>query len=220
MNQIVKFQKENCLQADGILGPNSLKKMQEVLHIKSKEHMAHFIGQCAHESVGFTRGFENLNYSEAGLLATFGKYFTTDTSREPHKKLASLYARKPEQIANWAYANRMGNGNEASGEGYFYRGVGPLQTSGKNNITAFANFVGNPEIIRNPGLIVTNYYFSSALFFFNENKLWRFCDSVNDSSILTLSRAINIGDSNSTGIPNHLEDREDKTKMYYSYLNR
>ena len=87
--------------------------------------MAHIIAQLGHESAGFTRLEENLNYSASGLRSTFAKYFTT--------ALAEQYARKPMAIANRVYANRMGNGSEASGDGWAFRGSGLLQLTGKTN---------------------------------------------------------------------------------------
>src|SRR3546814_4289580 len=76
----------------------------------------HFIAQIAHESAGLSRTTENLNYSAAGLRKTFPKYFDRAT--------AEAYARQPARIANRAYANRLGNGPEASGDGWRYRGRG------------------------------------------------------------------------------------------------
>lgn len=80
---------------------------------------------------------ENLNYSASGLLATFGKYFTAAQAAE--------YARQPQRIANRAYANRMGNGNEASGDGWRYRGAGLVQITGYDNYLKYG-------IADNPGL--------------------------------------------------------------------
>src|SRR3546814_11910437 len=85
----------------------------------------HFIAQIAHESAGLSRTTENLNYSAAGLRKTFPKYFDRAT--------AEAYARQPARIANRAYANRLGNGPEASGDGWRYRGRGLVQLSGQFN---------------------------------------------------------------------------------------
>lgn len=102
--------------------------------INTKERIAAFIAQCAHESGSFKRLTENLNYSEKGLLTTFGKYFSPAQAR--------AYARQPERIANHVYANRIGNGNTASGDGWRYRGGGLIQLTGKDNYTRFARAAG------------------------------------------------------------------------------
>src|SRR3546814_5959715 len=90
----------------------------------------HFIAQIAHESAGLSRTTENLNYSAAGLRKTFPKYFDRAT--------AEAYARQPARIANRAYANRLGNGPEASGDGWRYRGRGLVQLSGRSDRTCSA----------------------------------------------------------------------------------
>ena len=105
------------------------EQLLEVLpqyEIDTPNRVAAFIAQCGHESAGFTVLQENLNYSADGLKKIFGKYF-------PTAELAKQYARKPEMIANRVYGNRMGNGDEDSGDGYKYRGRGIIQITGKNN---------------------------------------------------------------------------------------
>lgn len=97
--------------------------------INTKVRIAAFLAQVGHESGGFRFRKENLNYSAQGLLKTFPKYFNS--------ALANSYARKPESIASRVYANRMGNGNEASAEGWKYRGRGYIQLTGKDNYTLF-----------------------------------------------------------------------------------
>lgn len=102
--------------------------------ISTASRKAAFLAQVAHESGSFVFMAENLNYSAQSLRRVFGKYFPTDA-------LANQYARKPEQIANKVYANRMGNGPETSGDGYRYRGRGLIQLTGKENYTNFARFI-------------------------------------------------------------------------------
>lgn len=97
---------------------------------------AAFLAQCGHESMGFVVTVENLNYSAKALLATWPNRFTP--------ALAEEYARQPERIANKVYANRMGNGDEASGDGWLYRGAGPIQITGHDNHTAFVKASGQP----------------------------------------------------------------------------
>jgi putative chitinase len=168
------------------------------------ERAAHFFAQTAHESGGFKVFSENLNYSVQGLQGIFGKYFPGN--------LEESYARKPEKIANRVYASRMGNGNEASGDGWKFRGRGALQTTGKDNYSQFAKHLGKPEIMTNPDLVATEYAFESAIFFFDKNKLWDICDKgVNKDTILALTKRINGG-------THGLADREEKTFKYYTYV--
>ena len=95
--------------------------------IVTPKRLAAFLAQTAHESAGFTAVRENLNYSAQGLMKTWPARFNQTT--------AAAYARQPEKIANKVYANRMGNGDEASGDGWRYRGRGLIQFTGKANYT-------------------------------------------------------------------------------------
>ena len=99
--------------------------------IDTPQRVAAFLAQSAHESGGFRFLKENLNYKAASLRKVFPKYFPSD-------ELATAYANKPEMIANRVYGGRMGNGPEASGEGYKYCGRGLLQLTGKENYSWFA----------------------------------------------------------------------------------
>ena len=102
--------------------------------INTPERVAMFMAQVGHESGGLKRREENLNYSAQRLTQVFPKYFRDVDPND--------YARNPEKIANRVYGNRMGNGDEDSGDGYRYRGRGFIQLTGKNNYTAFANAMG------------------------------------------------------------------------------
>jgi putative chitinase len=149
--------------------------------------LAHFLSQASHESGGFRAFSENLNYNAKGLCAIFRKYF-------PSVTIAMQYERKPEKIANRVYSSRMGNGNEASGEGWKYRGRGALQTTGKSNYQDFANFMQMPEIMSNPDLVATRYALASAAFFFKKNSLWGICDQgSSDEVVKRLTKRINGG---------------------------
>jgi uncharacterized protein HI_1415 len=117
---------------DGVY--NAIAKQITKAGCISKMQQAMFLAQCGHESAGFTTFTENLNYSDYALTQVFRKYFDKNT--------AVKYARKPEQIANRVYANRMGNGDEASGDGWKYRGRGLIQITGKKNYIAFRNWLG------------------------------------------------------------------------------
>jgi putative chitinase len=200
---LVNLQKKIGVTPDGSFGPATLKTAMKYYKM-TPERAAHFFGQTSHETGGFLVFTENLNYGSKGLLKTFKKYFTPE--------LAELYARQPHKIGSRVYANRMGNGNEASMEGFKFRGRGALQTTGKENYKAFSDYVKKPEIMTNPELVATDYAFEAAIFFFNKNKLWDICDKgINDASILALTKKINGG-------KNGLVDRVSLTKRYYSWL--
>lgn len=169
----------------------------------SKFRAAHFFGQCAHESGNFTVFSENLNYSAKGLRGTFGKYFPGD--------LSETYAKQPQRIANRAYANRNGNGPESSGDGWKFRGRGAIQLTGRSNYQLFSNYLKDPEVMTNPDIVATKYSFESALFFFDNNNLWRISDEgVNSDTILRLTKRINGG-------TNGLSDRQEKTYKFLKY---
>jgi putative chitinase len=136
-------------------------------NITTPLRLAHFLAQCGHESGNFKAVSENLNYSADGLKKIFPKYFPGN--------LNESYARQPEKIAARVYGGRMGNGDEASGEGYRFRGRGYIQLTGKENYKAFDATVED-DILANPDLVATKYPLMSAAFFFNNNKLWSICD--------------------------------------------
>jgi putative chitinase len=105
--------------------------------INTPERIAAFLAQCVHESSGFSAIKENLNYKAASLQKVFPKYFSTS-------ELAEAYAHQPEKIANRVYANRMGNGDEASGDGFRYCGRGLIQLTGHDNYLSFADSIETP----------------------------------------------------------------------------
>ena len=201
---IKKLQEKIGVTPDGAFGPATLSAAAKHFRM-TDEQAAHFFGQTAHETGGFKAFSENLNYSSKGLMTTFKKYFADAA-------VASRYERKAENIANRVYASRMGNGDEASGDGWKYRGRGALQLTGKSNYEAFAKWLGKPELLNNPDAVATEYAFDSARFFFDRNKLWAICDKgVNDEAILALTKRINGG-------THGLEDRATRTKQYYNWL--
>jgi len=205
MTALQKLQEKIGVEPDGSFGPATLKAAMKHYNM-TPERAAHFFGQTAHETGGYSVFMENLNYSAKGLKTTFAKYFPGN--------LAELYARQPVKIASKVYGNRMGNGNEASREGFYYRGRGALQTTGKEGYQLFADSIEKPEIMTNPDLVATDYAFESAIFFFDKNKLWAICDKgVTDSTILAITKKINGG-------VNGLEDRMSLTKRYYSWLTK
>ena len=113
----------------------ALAEMLPKYDINTPERIAAFMAQCGHESVDFSVLKENLNYGAKGLRGTWPKRFPDDAT-------AAKYERKPEMIANKVYSDRMGNGPEASGDGWKYRGRGAIQLTGKDNYTAFAKSIG------------------------------------------------------------------------------
>ena len=143
---------------------NALEEAQ----INSPARIAAFLAQLGHESNSFAAFSENLNYSADGLLSVFGKYFKSRAD-------ATNYARKPEKIANRVYANRMGNGPESSGDGWKYRGRGPIQLTGKNNYTEFTRDVGSKfgvDFVRNPDLVADPVWgFRAAAWYWNTRGL-------------------------------------------------
>ena len=179
--------------------PETSKKF----NITSNLRLAHFLAQCGHESGNFKAVSENLNYSADGLKKIFGKYFPGN--------LNESYARKPEKIAARVYASRMGNGDEASGEGFKFRGRGYIQLTGKNNYTNFSKFIGE-DCVANPDLVATKYPLASAGFFFDSNKLWAICDRGSDDATVTaVTRRVNGGTIG-------LADRIKHFKEYHNLL--
>ena len=166
--------------------------------------LAHFLAQAGHESGGFKAVNENLNYGAKGLLGIFKKYFPT-----PEK--AALYERKPEKIANLVYGSRMGNGAEATGEGYKFRGRGYIQLTGKDNYKAFDAVV--PEnLLETPDLVATKYPLLSAAWFFHKNGLHKIADGgATDAVVTSVTKRVNGG---TIGLP----DRIKHFKEYYSLL--
>ena len=191
------------LTADGAFGPGTMKAAMKLYNL-TPERAAHFFAQTGHETGDFKVYNENLNYSAQGLQGIFGKYFPGN--------LEESYARQPEKIANRVYASRMGNGDEASGDGWKFRGRGAIQLTGKDNYTQFSKHINKPEILTNPDLVSTDYSFESELFFFDKNKLWSICyQGVNEATILALTKRVNGG-------THGLEDRKAKTLKYYGYV--
>jgi putative chitinase len=201
---IDKFCQKIGVAPDPKFGVEVLKAAMKYYKM-TPERAAHFFAQTNHESGGFLKFSENLNYGAKGLRGIFGKYFPTD-------QMAVAYERKPEKIANKVYGGRMGNGPESSGDGWKYRGRGALQLTGKDNYKALATYLGKPEILTNPDLVATDYIFESAIWFFDKNKLWDICDKgVSDATILAITKKINGG-------THGLDDRSAKTKKYYNLL--
>jgi len=153
--------------------------------IDTPHRVAAFMAQCGHESGGFTLMQENLNYSAKGLVGTFKKYFPTEAVAKP-------YERRPEMIANRVYANRMGNGDEASGEGWYFRGRGIVQITGKNNYTKCSQSLFESNVlVENPDLLLeVEYAIHSACWFWSAARLNELADI---GDMKTMTKRINGG---------------------------
>jgi putative chitinase len=200
LGPLAALQSKCGITADGKWGPGTYKAARNYFKLTNNQ-AAHFFGQCAHESGNFKVFNENLNYSADGLSKIFKKYFPSVAAAQP-------YARKPEKIANKVYANRMGNGPESSGDGWKFRGRGPIQLTGKDNYTAFSKDIGRPDVLTNPDIVATELAFESALWFFRKNNLLAVADKgVTDAVILQITKRVNGG-------THGLDDRVKKTKQY------
>jgi len=181
-----------------------VESIVEKFNITNPLRLAHFLAQAAHESGNFKFLKENLNYSADSLLKVFPKYFKD-------KATADKYARNPEKIANRVYALRMGNGDEASGDGFKFRGRGYIQLTGKDNYKAFSNFIGE-DCVANPDLVSDKYPLVSASWFFDKNNLWTICDKgATDDVVTAVTKRVNGG-------THGLLDRLSKFKLFNESL--
>jgi putative chitinase len=163
---------------------DALSQILPEYEINTPQRIAAFIAQCAHESGGFKFLQENLNYRAESLMKTWPRHF-------PTIEVAKQYERKPQMIANKAYANRMGNGDEASGDGWRYLGRGLIQLTGKNNYTFFAASVGIEDMEECVEYLQTfEGAVQSACFFWEQNKLNTWADK---GDIKELTKRINGG---------------------------
>lgn len=166
--------------------------------------LAHFLAQCAHESGNWKFTVENLNYSAAALQSVFRKYF-------PDEATAAQYARKAEMIANKVYAGRMSNGDEASGDGWKFRGRGYIQLTGRQNYTSFDK-ITEDDLLSNPDLVAQKYPLLSAAWFWDTNKLSALADKgATDADVTAITKRVNGG-------THGLEDRLSKFNIYYTLL--
>ncbi|HEY4583077.1 MAG TPA: glycoside hydrolase family 19 protein [Lysobacter sp.] len=173
-----------------------LERAMQRFGITTGKRAALFLAQIGHESLGLARLEENLNYSAARLLEVFDKHFDART--------AAAYARQPARIANRVYANRMGNGDEASGDGFRYRGRCPTQLTGRDNYARYGNMIG-VDLVGHPdrALEVEIGAQVSAAY-------WRDCglNALADAGdVLSISRRINLGTIRTTRMPHGMADR-------------
>ena len=203
LGPLAALQAKCGLTPDGKWGPGTYKAARDYFKL-SNAQAAHFFGQCAHESGNFKAFSENLNYSAKGLHGTFRKYFPTEASAQP-------YARNPQKIANKVYGNRMGNGPESSGDGYKFRGRGPIQLTGHDNYLAFSKDIGRPDVMTNPDVVASELAFESALWFFRKNGLLAIADKGVSTAVITqISKRVNGGTLG-------LDDRIKKTQQFFNW---
>ena len=174
--------------ADAAKYADTLDELLEEYAINTRLRAAHFLAQVLHESARMARVTENLNYSKTGLRKVFRKYFT--------EAQAEQYHRKPEKIANRVYANRIGNGDEASGDGWRYRGRGLMQLTGKANYENFAKWLGE-DVVSEPDRVATEYPVHCAVYYWAKNDLNALADR---DDVVAITKRINGG-------VNGLEDR-------------
>lgn len=192
-----------------VLPENLVFEMQGTLErfsINTSLRVSHFLAQCKHESAAFTRVEEGLNYSSVGLLYTFAKYF-------PDKPTADAYARQPQKIANRVYANRMGNGDELSGDGWKFKGRGYIQTTGRANYQSFSAAMRDDMIMTTPDLLlIPKYACLSAGYFWSIKKLNDIADrGADDDVVKQVTFKVNGG-------YNGLGDRQKAFKTIYEKL--
>jgi len=193
------------LQALGIADEwlDPLNVAMQRFNINTPKRMAAFIGQCAHESANFAMLTENLNYRMESLVRVWPRHF-------PTLDVAAQYHRKPEQIANRAYANRMGNGPEASGEGWKYRGRGLIQLTGKDNYqlagdALSVDLVASPDAVTGRAMAAM-----TAAWFWNKRGLNELADKGDNE---TISKRINGG-------THGMDDRLRRTEIALALLTR
>jgi len=181
-----------------------IPEVMEKFQINTPLRLCHFLSQCGHESGNFKAVNENLNYGAKGLLGIFKKYFPTEAK-------AKEYERKPEKIANLVYGGRMGNGPEASGDGFKYRGRGYIQLTGKDNYSAFDKVVSE-DIVNNPDLVANKYPLLSAAWFWNSRKLNELADKGStELEVAAITKKVNGGTIG-------LADRIKHFKEFYELL--
>ncbi|MGH8076839.1 MAG: glycoside hydrolase family 19 protein [Lysobacter sp.] len=178
-----------------------LKRSMARFGIATGKRVALFLAQLGHESNSLSRIEENLNYSAGRLLEVFDDYFTKDT--------AHAYARQPERVANRVYANRMGNGNERSGDGWKFRGRSPIQLTGHDNYAWMGDLLDLP-LVDGPHLALELAIGADiAAAYWSAKGLNALADA---GDVLAISRKINLGTVHTTRMPNGLTDRIERTR--------
>lgn len=188
MKDLLKQIYPNSTEANRVMYEKPLSMAMMRYNINNPNRIRAFLAQVGHESGQLSAVVENLNYSAKALRSVFGKYFKTDAEAEQ-------YARKPEAIANVVYANRMGNGDTESGDGWKYRGRGLIQLTGKNNYDKATNemyalplgvdFVDEPDLLATP-----EYAAQSAAWYWETNGLNALADQLGGADDTEVFKAI------------------------------
>lgn len=195
------FTKENLAKISSKLDYDTMVKLFEKYEINTVNRIAGFLAQVMHESADFKYKEENLSYSSRMLKVVFGKYYKDD-------ELVKQHAYKPQLIGSRVYANRMGNGDEESGDGYKYRGRGYIQLTGKDNYTAFANDIGKSIDETIEYLTTDEGAIESALWYWKKNNINKYCD---EDSLSMMTKIINGGQ-------NGYADRKHRYNQYKAIL--
>lgn len=219
MNAVVMFQEKYNLKPDGVIGKKTMMTMSQVFHLPIPK-LAHFLGQSHVESQAFTKLVENMNYSAQRLAEVSPTRYALNPKAvvKVPNALAKRIAGKPVLVGNNFYANRMGNGSEASGDGFKHRGFGISMITGKETQYAFADFVQDQQLKILPELIATKYAFESALWFYQTKGIWKYAERVTNESILDVSRLINIGNVKSKKMPIGFNERLYWTNYYFNLM--
>ncbi|WP_313253726.1 glycoside hydrolase family 19 protein [Stenotrophomonas sp.] len=175
--------------------------------ITSRVRIAHFLAQVGHESLALSRVEESLSYSRDRLLEVFG------TRIAPTE--AAAYVHQPMKLGNRVYASRNGNGSEASGDGYLYRGRGPMQHTGRGNYRRMGELVGQPFELQPSLLIEPEHGAMAAAAFWADKGLNGYADA---RDVLSISRIINLGNAKSRARPNGMDDRTARTRRALQVL--
>lgn len=169
--------------------------------ITSSLRIAHFLAQVGHESLSLSRVEESLSYSRERLLEVFGNYVT--------QAEAAGFVHQPVKLGNRVYAGRNGNGSEASGDGYLYRGRGPMQHTGRRNYRHVGQLIGQ-SLEEQPGLLIEPETGAlAAAAYWKDAGLNSYADA---RDVLGISRIINLGSATSRRTPNGMADRIARTR--------
>ncbi len=216
MRKIIEFQEKNNLEPDGIILFKTISKFKEIFCLNNYE-VAHFLGQLHHETGGFNRDTESLNYSPQGLKNTFSYYLKRplEALRDGRTLLSKA---DQETIANKVYWDKNRSkgyelGNSLWGQGWLFIGRGAIQLTGHNNYLQFYKWMNKIEIMVNPETVATKYYWESALFFFQDNNLWDLCNSVSTTQINKVTEKINKATSS-------YPERVELVRKYYEIAKK
>lgn len=176
----------------------ALEEAFSKFQINTPQRKAHFLAQILHESAHLSTFEESLYYRWTTLMKVFKKYFPTETS-------ARSYEKQPQKIANRVYANRMGNGNEASGDGWKYRGRGSLQITGKDNYRAVSKGIG-VDFVSNPDPLKSDKYAILSAGWWWKNRGLNELADISKDDVTAITKKVNGG-------INGLRERQ---KLYFS----